>query len=126
MVTSLQKQLASIASKSTHQLDLKAQSDLHSKSLLFEPKVAAKQDFDTLYQTCLEGFEELCLLDKRFRPFKVNLFNAHSKTQNRAQMTQKENEALDTLIDRFLSLVSAKLLVRPAIKAVEWLIRRFS
>lgn len=124
-MTSLQKQLAAIAATSTHQLDLKAQKAAHGKSLLFEPKIAASQDFNTIYQICLEGFQELCVLDPRFTPFSSNLFSEQSKAEERTGMTAQENQELDTVLESFLGLVGARLLLRPAIKSVEWLVRRF-
>ncbi|KAL9095081.1 MAG: hypothetical protein Q9165_002684 [Trypethelium subeluteriae] len=124
-MTSLQKQLAQIAINSTQQLDLKAQKAAHSKSLLFDPKDAATQSFDTIHQICQEGFQELCLLDPRFTPFSRNLFSEQSKVEDRTQMTEKENEELDAVLERFLGLVSGRLMLKPAHKAVEWLIRRF-
>ena len=125
MATALQQQLATIAVNSTHQLDLKAQKARHSKSLLFEPRDAATQSFDTVYQICYEGFEELCTLDARFGPFGRNLFSEQSKYEDRTQMTAKENEELDKILDSFLGLVCGRLLLKPAMKAVEWLVRRF-
>ncbi|KAM3422575.1 U3 small nucleolar RNA-associated protein 10 [Cercospora zeina] len=125
MATALQQQLAAIAANSTHQLDLKAQKARHSKSLLFEPRDAATQKFDTIYQICLEGFEELCDLDKRFRPYARNLFSEQSITEDRTTMTAQENEELDTVIVRFLGLLGGRILLRPAMKAMEWLVRRF-
>ncbi|GME58855.1 Armadillo-like helical [Neofusicoccum parvum] len=125
MTSALQQQLAQIAASSTHQLDLKAQKVAHGKSLLFEPKVAASQDFNTVYQICHEGFQELCMLDPRFAAFAQNLFSEQSKTEDRTQMTKQENEELDTVLESFLGLVGARLLLKPAVKAVEWLVRRF-
>jgi U3 small nucleolar RNA-associated protein 10 len=124
-MTSLQKQLAVIAANSTHQLDLKAQKAAHGKSILFEPKVAVSQDFNTLYQICYEGFEELCILDSRFAAYNGNLFSEQSKTEEREQMTANQNKELDTVLQSFIGLVSARLLLKPAQKAMEWLIRRF-
>lgn len=125
MATVLQQQLAVIAANSTHQLDLKAQKARHSKSLLFEPRDAATQNFDTIYQICLEGFDELCQLDARFVPFSRNLFSEQSKNEDRVQMTAKEVEELDSVIIRFLGLLGGRLLLKPAVKAAEWLVRRF-
>ncbi|CAK4031147.1 U3 small nucleolar RNA-associated 10 [Lecanosticta acicola] len=126
MATALQQQLAAIAANSTHQLDLKAQKARHSKSLLFEPRDAATQTFETIYQISLEGFEDLCHLDSRFVPFARNLFSEQSKSEDRTQMTAKENEELDRVIESFLGLLGGRLLLKPAIKAAEWLVRRFS
>lgn len=125
MATGLQQQLAAIAANSTHQLDLKAQKARHSKSLLFEPRDAATQSFDTIYQICYEGFEELCMLDARFSSFARNIFSEQSKHEDRTQMTARENEELDQTLESFLGLVGGRLLLKPAMKAVEWLVRRF-
>lgn len=125
MATALQQQLAQIARSSTNQLDLKAQRVQHSKSLLFDARDAANQTYDTIYQICAEGFQELCMLDARFAGFAQNLFSEQSKGEERGQMTAQENQELDTVIDSFLGLVGGRLLLRPALKAVEWLVRRF-
>lgn len=125
MATALQKQLAAIAATSTKELDLKAQKAAHGKSLLFDPRVAASQDFNTVYQICYEGFQELCALDSRFTAFEQNLFTEQSKNEERGQMTKAENEELDRVLESFLGLVSSRLLLKPAVKAVEWLVRRF-
>jgi U3 small nucleolar RNA-associated protein 10 len=118
-------QLRQIALNSTNELDLKAQRASHAESLIFEKKVAGSQDFDTIYQICLEGYQDLCRLDARFDNFQRNLFSPQSKNQDRAQMTADENAALDAVLEAFLGLVGSKLLLRPAVKALEWLVRRF-
>ncbi|KAF2650637.1 U3 small nucleolar RNA-associated protein 10 [Lophiostoma macrostomum CBS 122681] len=124
-MTSLQKQLAAIAASSTHQLDLKAQKVAHAKSLLFEPRVAASQSFDSIYLICAEGYRDLCALDPRFLPFARTLFSEQSKAEDRTQMNKKENKELDAVIEPFLTLVGPRLLLKPAEKALEWLVRRF-
>jgi U3 small nucleolar RNA-associated protein 10 len=125
MATALQRQLAVIAANSTHQLDLKFQKASHSQSLLFDPKVAATQDFNSLYRICIEGFEELCVLDKRFNVFATSVFSEQSKSEERGLMNKKQNAELDGVLESFLGLVGGRLLLKPALKAVEWLIRRF-
>jgi U3 small nucleolar RNA-associated protein 10 len=125
MATNLQRQLAEIASKSTQQLDLKAKKAAHGKSLLFGPQVAVTQDFNTLYQICIEGFEELCALDSRFVAYSTSIFSEQSKTEEREQMTAEQNTELDAVLESFLGLVGERLLLKPAQKAVEWLVRRF-
>ena len=125
MTSALQSQLAQIAAKSTNSLDLKAQKKAHSQSLIFEPRVAATQDLDTIYQICYEGFQELCQLDARFMSFARSIFSEQSKQEDRTQMTAAQNSELDLALEDFLGLVGAKLLLKPAQKAVEWLVRRF-
>ncbi|KAK2739203.1 snoRNA-binding rRNA-processing protein utp10 [Myotisia sp. PD_48] len=125
MASSLAAQLSQIAAKSTHQFDLKAQRSAHAKSLIFEKKVAATQDFETVFQLCYEGFQELCALDPRFQSFRRNLFSDQSISEDRGQMTAAQNKDLDHIIEEFLSLVGSRLLINPALRAVEWLVRRF-
>ncbi|KAF3354038.1 hypothetical protein VdG1_00295 [Verticillium dahliae VDG1] len=125
MATSLAAQLAQIAASSKSSLNVKAQKASHSKSLIFEPRVAATQSFQALYTICLEGFDELCQLDPRFRPFALTLFSEQSQSEDRTQMTAGENAELDAKIDAFLRLAGSRLRLMPAIKAIEWLIRRF-
>ena len=125
MATDLARQLSQIAKTSTHSLNLKVQRKAHAQSLIFDHDKAVGQDFGTLYVLCLEGFEELCLLDRRFAKFKNTLYSEESKNEDRTQMTAGENADLDGVLDDFLGLVGGRLLLNPAIKAVEWLVRRF-
>ncbi|KAL8744758.1 MAG: hypothetical protein Q9190_003028 [Brigantiaea leucoxantha] len=125
MASNLAIQLNQIRAKSINPLDLKAQKKAHSKSLLFHPRDAATQDFDTLFEICFEGFQELCQLDSRFTSFSANLFSAQSRQEDRVLMTPKQNSHLDRVIDDFLGLVGGRLQLEPALKAVEWLVRRF-
>ena len=123
--SSLAAQLAKIAASSTNSLDLKAQKKAHSHSLLFDSRHAATQDFDTIYQICVEGFQELCQIDGRFLAFSRSIFSEQSKREDRTQMTEGQNKELDEVLESFLQLVGARLLLKPAMKAVEWLVRRF-
>lgn len=125
MATALSAQLSAIAATSTNQLDLKAQRRAHSQSLVFDPQVATAQDFETIYEFCFEGYQELCRLEPRFTSFSKSIFSEASKTQERSQMTAAQNEELDKVLEQFLLLVGSKVLLHPAIKALEWLIRRF-
>ncbi|KAF1922684.1 U3 small nucleolar RNA-associated protein 10 [Didymella exigua CBS 183.55] len=125
MATALQKQLATIAASSTRQLDLKAQKSAHGQSLLFEPKVAGSQSFESLFLICHDGFRELCGLDGRFRQFATSLFSAQSPAEDRLQMAAAEVKRLDAVLEAFLTLVGPRLLLKPAQKALEWLVRRF-
>lgn len=125
MASSLSAQLSQIAANSTNQLNLKAQRLAHSQSLIFDKKVAGSQDFDTLYDICYDGFREICQLDPRFAQFERSIFSEQSKAQDRTEMTEAENKELNLVLEAFLALVGGRLLLRPAVKAVEWLIRRF-
>lgn len=125
MATSLAAQLAQVAANSKSTLNVKAQKAAHSKSLIWEPKVAATQSLQTLYATCFQGFEDLCQLDARFVPFQATIFSEESQDQDRTQLTASENEELNRQVEAFLRLVGGRLRLMPAIKSVEWLIRRF-
>ncbi|KAL8656885.1 MAG: hypothetical protein Q9226_002479 [Calogaya cf. arnoldii] len=126
MATSLASQLAKVRVESTNALDLKAQKKAHSKSLLFDAHHAATQSFDTLFQLCHEGYQVICRLDQRFEAFAGNLFSDQSKQEDRTQMTAAQNKSLDNVLEDFMSLVTGRLLLKPAVKAMEWLVRRFS
>jgi len=125
MASSLANQLSQIAANSTNSLNLKAQKAAHSKSLIFEPRIAASQSFDTIYTLCHEGFQELCLLDGRFLEFQRTIFSEQSQDEDRTIMTAEQNSELDKHLEAFLGLVGGRLRLKPAIKAVEWLVRRF-
>ena len=125
MTTALAAQLAQIAASSKSSLDVKAQKAAHSKSLIFEPRVAASQNYQTLYSICHEGFEDLCSLDPRFVYFGKTIFSEQSQNEDRTQMTAVENAELDKKVESFLRLVGVRLRLLPAIKAIEWLVRRF-
>jgi U3 small nucleolar RNA-associated protein 10 len=125
MATMLAAQLAQIAAKSSNPLDLKAQKQAHSQSLLFEPHIAASQGFETIYQICIEGYLELCQLDQRFAVYSRSIFSEQSRGEERLQMTAAQNKELDEVVQSFLGLVGARLLLKPALKAIEWLVRRF-
>ncbi|KAL3458615.1 hypothetical protein BJX64DRAFT_220279 [Aspergillus heterothallicus] len=125
MASSLAAQLSQIAANSTNQLNLKAQRVAHSQSLIFSKRVAGSQVFDTIYDICFDGFQELCQLDARFAQFERSLFSEQSKSQDRTEMSAEQNKELDTVLEAFLALVGGRLLLNPAVKAVEWLVRRF-
>ncbi len=125
MASSLAAQLSQIAANSTKSLNVKAQKAAHGQSLIFEPRVAASQSFDTIYTLCHEGYEELCMIDGRFLEFQRNLFSEQSQDEDRTQMTAAQNAELDKLLESFLGLLGGRIRVNPAVKAVEWLIRRF-
>ena len=125
MPTSLATQLAQLRADGDNALDLQAQRKAHSKSLLFDPQHAATQDFELVFQVCFEGFQDLCQLDPRFTKFTHSLFSEQSKHEDRAQMTTTQNGQLDVVLEDFMTLVGGKLSLKPALKAMEWLVRRF-
>lgn len=125
MASSLAAQLSQISANAKHELDLKSQRISHSQSLIFDYKVAGSQDFDTIYDICYDGFRELCSLDSRFEQFERTIFSEQSKAEDRTQMTSAQNKDLDSVIENFLILVGGRLQLSPAVKAVDWMVRRF-
>lgn len=123
-MSALQKQLA-VLRANVNELDLRSQKVAYSKSLLFDPRTAGSQSLDVVYQICYEGFEDLCTLDSRFIRFQRSLFSPSSRSQDRGHLTEVENKELDNVLETFLGLVGGRLLLKPAQKATEWLIRRF-
>lgn len=125
MTSTFAAQLRTIAANSTNELDLRARRDAHAESLIFDRPIAVKQDWETIYLICVEGFQELCQLDARLREFENNLYSPQAKDQDREQLSKSQNEALGVVLERCLALLGSKVLLRPGIRAVEWLIRRF-
>lgn len=125
MTSAFSAQLRTIAAKSTNELDIRARREAHAESLIFDRSIAVKQDWETIYQICAEGFQELCMLDSRLREFQQNLYSAQSKTQDREQLNKAQNDALGVVLERCLGLLGSKITLRPGIKAIEWLVRRF-
>ncbi|KAI8509408.1 HEAT repeat-containing protein 1, partial [Branchiostoma belcheri] len=99
--------------------------DRERASLLFDPKEAANLDRDTFYALGVNGLDELANIDPVFLDFHNNLFSQSSKNLERVVQTKEVNARLDENISGFLTLVSPYFLLRPAQKALEWLINRF-
>lgn len=94
-------------------------------SFLFDAKEAAKFDRDTLYELGLSGLEELKKLNPHFSIFEDTLFDLTSKSFERSVESKEANEKLDCHIKTFLILLSPYFLLKPAHKALEWLINRY-
>lgn len=123
---SLSQQLKAITDKTASvALDRKARSKIHSRSLIFDPKVAAAQDYEYLYDIGAEALEEMIELDSRFTKFRTTLFSEASLTLDRNVQTKDVLATLDKNVAAFLDLVGPYLQLSPAIKTVEWLVRRF-
>ena len=67
----------------------------------------------------------MCRIDRRLSKYESSIFSEQSKQEDRTQMTPAQGKQLDAVLEDFLRLVGGKLLLNPAIKAVEWLVRRF-
>ncbi|RCK63521.1 U3 small nucleolar RNA-associated protein 10 [Candida viswanathii] len=125
-MSSLASQLQSINEKTASiALDRKQRSKLHSRSLIFDPKVAAGQDYEYIYDIAVEGLDDLCELDSRFNKFKQTLFSETSVTLDRNLQSKEVIDQLNKNIDVFLTLVGPYYALTSSLKAVEWLVRRF-
>ena len=82
-------------------------------------------DIDTVFALGVNGLAELTALNAKFGSYEKTLFNPNMKTMERTLQTKEENAQLDKTIASFLQQLSPYFLVKPAHKALEWLIRRF-
>ncbi|ORX81097.1 ARM repeat-containing protein [Anaeromyces robustus] len=120
-MSSIAAQLQKIRkSKGVEKLQIK-----YKDSYLFDNKVAADYDLDTIYSIGKSGLESLKQYEKRFANYEKTLFSLTMKNINRAQQTNAENDKLDESINMFLRLLSPHFLDNAAGKALEWLIRRY-
>lgn len=122
-VSALSQQLSKLGGGSTVDRTWKLMQ--HSKSLIYEAQIAQDQDFSFIHAVGVEGLRGLVSLDSRFAQFENNLFSDTSIDVDRYVQTQEQNDQLDKAIDAFFSLVGPYLMLTPAVKALEWLVRRF-
>ncbi|ESP03634.1 hypothetical protein LOTGIDRAFT_180093 [Lottia gigantea] len=120
-MSSLAQQLQRLAVPQTANLAIH---DKERKSLLFDPKEAANFDKETFFSIGINGLEELSSINPVFREFEKSLFNENAQNFQRAVQTKEVNEKLDETITEFLLHLSPYFLLKPAQKALEWLIFR--
>ena len=94
-------------------------------SILFDVNEAADIDIDTVFSLGKTGLHELQDIDNDFAKFEKTLFSDNVKMLERTQEPKEFNQKLDKKIKEFLILLSPYFLIKPAQKALEWLIRRF-
>lgn len=121
MATSLAAQLKKLQAPQTSVLI----ADKKRASLLFDPKEAANYDRQTIYELGVAGLEELKTLNARFSEFDATLFDLSSLGMERAVHLHETNIKLNNNIRKFFHLLSPYFLLKPAHKALEWLIHRF-
>ncbi|CAF0748543.1 unnamed protein product [Didymodactylos carnosus] len=124
IMTSLKLQLNKLADAHT-QWRLSETDSQKRASFLYDPKVASTLDRETVYCLGVNGFEELCLIDSCFEEFGRVLFSDTSLTFERSIQTKEVNDSLNQTIKRFLIRLSPYFLLKPAHKALEWLVHRF-
>lgn len=95
-------------------------------SILFNPKEAAEKDRETIFDIGYSGFEDLVKLNPSFLQFESSLFDKNARELQRAIENKEVNRQLKEVIKKFLIHLSPYLLLQPAHKCLEWLIRRFN
>lgn len=121
MATSLAQQLQKLQVSQTAAL-------VHRKrfpSILFDHKVAAEKDRDTIFEIARDGLDELIQLNPVFEQFRSTLFDVGTKTLERFVEMQETDKKLTAEIKRFIYHLSPFFLLQAAHKCLEWLIRRF-
>lgn len=125
-MSSLSQQLKAVADRNaTVALDRKTRSKIHSRSLLFDRKTAAAQDYDSIFQIACEGLTELAEFDLRFEVFWNTLFADSSVAFDRNVQSADVLKQLDKNVNAFINLAAPYYLFGSALKALEWLVRRY-
>lgn len=122
----LSQQLKTIGEKNASlAVDRKSRQQIHSRSLLFDAKTAAAQDFDYIYQIAIEGLDELIELDLRFEKFSATLFSETSIDFDRNVKSKDILDQVNRNLEAFMNLVAPYYTLAPTLKAMEWLVRRY-
>lgn len=122
----LSQQLKAIGEKNASlAVDRKSRQQIHSRSLLFDAKTAAAQDFDYIYQISTEGLDELIELDSRFAKFTGTLFSETSIDFDRNVKTREILDQVNKNLEAFMNLAAPYYNLAPTLKAMEWLVRRY-
>lgn len=125
-MSSLSDQLAQVAATNASvAFDRKKRQKLHSASLIYNPKTAATQDYEIIYENAVNALQELCEIEPRFEIFFKSLFQETSINIDRNVQSKEDIKNLDKVINAYLLLVSSKWHLAPALHATEWLVRRF-
>lgn len=125
-MSSLSQQLKAVSERNASvALDRKTRSKIHSRSLIFDAKVAAAQDYDYIYQIGCEGLAELAEVDSRFEKFSETLFSESSLTFDRNVQTKDIMAQVNANLEAFINLIAPFYHLSPALKAMEWLVRRY-
>ncbi|XP_062578566.1 HEAT repeat-containing protein 1-like [Saccostrea cucullata] len=121
-MTSLAKQLERLAVPHTRAV---YGEDKRRKSLLFDPREAAALDKEAVFAIGTNGIAELQAIDPVFDEFQEILFGESTMSFQRSIQTAEVNAQIDETIESFLQKLSPYCLLKPAQKALEWLIYRF-
>lgn len=122
----LSQQLKTIGEKNASlAVDRKSRQQIHSRSLLFDAKTAAAQDFDYIYLIATEGLDELMELDLRFEKFSATLFSETSIDFDRNVKSKDILDQVNRNLEAFMNLAAPYYNLAPTLKAMEWLVRRY-
>ncbi|BFZ54045.1 snoRNA-binding rRNA-processing protein utp10 [Savitreella phatthalungensis] len=94
-------------------------------SLLFDPVQAADLDLDQVFAIALNGYQELTSICPEVRNSSGSLFSDISRAHDRISQTAEDSRRLDRKIEKYLRIVSPIITIRPVLKTLEWLVRRF-
>jgi U3 small nucleolar RNA-associated protein 10 len=123
-MSSLEKQLKRLRIPDSSSLE-RATKFKKKTSFLFDPKEASDIDNETVFSLALNGLDELKLVNLQFEKFETVLFTESSKYLERTLQSQELNDKLDNNIKDYLRFLSPYILLKPAHKTLEWLIRRY-
>ncbi|KAI3978430.1 hypothetical protein MKX01_013228 [Papaver californicum] len=124
MATTLESQLQVI--KSLNNLEIKStKKPFTNPSILYDPRVAADLDIDSLYSIAISSLDVLVKSDVRLGAYKNSLFSYKSRELNRGLQGRVENEEINVSISSYLRLLSGYLLVDSALHTLEYLVRRY-
>lgn len=124
-MSSLARQLASIASLDSGRLASSTKLAATQASYLFTPAEAAQHDLTTIHALGVNGFTTLVAHDGSLAEFEDELFGESSKGMDRMIMGSEENAALGRTLDSLLGRLGKHIPTRAAAKIIEWLVRRF-
>jgi U3 small nucleolar RNA-associated protein 10 len=124
-MSSLARQLASIASLDASRLASSAKQSSTQPSYIFSPKEAAQHDLQTIHSLGQNGFEQLLQLDSSLGPYEDELFGEAARGLDRMVLPRDENERLGGLLDKLLMRLGKHVPTRAFAKVIEWLVRRF-
>ncbi|MDP2438114.1 MAG: hypothetical protein Q8P67_20420, partial [archaeon] len=94
-------------------------------SLIWSAQEASHKSLDDVFNVGRNGFLGLVGLDKGFQEYEEALFGADHVGTDRQLLSKDDNLQLDADLARFLRLLCSYLLHPAAVKALEWLMRRF-
>lgn len=122
MATSLRRQLEALAAPQTERF---ARDGTKRASLLFEPSEAASYDYTDILTIGRDGLHDLERLTDDLTQFEEDLFGESSEGMERSVQNKEVNAKLDARIKQFLRLISPHIMLRPAWKALEWMVVRY-